>query len=198
MTDLTQALMGALDPGAVQRMGQQLGLDPKHTEGAIQAALPLLLGAMGRNASDPQGAQSLHRAATRDHAGLDFGDVLGSVLGGQGQQAGTAILGHIFGARQQRASTGLGKIAGLDGAQASQLLAMLAPLVMNMLGKQTQQRDLGAGGLGDLLGGAVRSAQGGSPDLVSAVLDRDGDGDVDFADLMQAGGGLLGSMFGKR
>lgn len=198
MTDLSQALMDALDPGTVQRMGQQLGLDPKHTEGAIQAALPLLLGAMGRNAADQRGAQALHQAATRDHAGLDFGSVLGSVLGGQGQQTGSAILGHIFGQRQQRASAGLGKVAGLDGAQASQLLATLAPLVMNLLGKQTQQGNLGAGGLGDLLGSAARSASGGSPDLLSAVLDRDGDGDVDFADLMQGGGGLLGSMFGKR
>ena len=55
--------------------------------------LPLLLGALGRNAEGPQGAQSLLGALQRDHmdaaapaaqgiGGLDLGGLLGSVLGG--------------------------------------------------------------------------------------------------------------------
>jgi hypothetical protein len=51
--------------------------------------------------------------------------------------------------------------------------------------------------VGQILGGdAQRTRQGGglAGGLLGAVLDRDGDGDVDLSDLMQVGGGLLGGM----
>ena len=67
------------------------------------AALPLLMGALGRNASQPQGAQSLLGALQRDHLGSnDLSGLLGAVLGGsrQGQPSrqtdGAGILGHIL------------------------------------------------------------------------------------------------------
>jgi hypothetical protein len=49
--------------------------------------------------------------------------------------------------------------------------------------------------LGDILGQEHQrvSRQGGTAGgLLGAVLDRDGDGDVDFADLLKAGGSILG------
>src|SRR3546814_11256161 len=54
-----------------QQMSQQLGLAPDETANAVSAALPLLMGALGRNASQPQGAQALFGALQKDHAGLD-------------------------------------------------------------------------------------------------------------------------------
>jgi hypothetical protein len=201
MSGLFDAVLGAIDGNTVNSIARQLGTNPQHAQGAIQAALPLILGAMGRNAADPRGAEALHRAAARDHAGLDLGGVLGSVLGGGGQNIGQSILGHVFGARQERAATGLGKVAGLDGASAAKLMAMLAPIVMNVLGRQTSQRGLDAGMLGGLLGQENQRMQQQSPGaggLLGAVLDRDGDGDVDFNDLMQVGGGLLGQFMNRR
>lgn len=60
---------------------------------AIAAALPVMLGAMGRNASQPDGADSLFGALGRDHnGGGGLGDVLGAVLGGQ-QRTGLDQLG---------------------------------------------------------------------------------------------------------
>jgi hypothetical protein len=49
--------------------------------------------------------------------------------------------------------------------------------------------------LGDILGQEHQrvSQQGGAAGgLLGAVLDRDGDGDVDFSDLLKAGGSILG------
>jgi hypothetical protein len=157
--------------------------------------LPLLLGALGRNASQPQGAQSLYSALQQDHAGLDIGSVLGSVLGGGGQ--GEQILGHVFGNRQANAAQGLGAATGLAGSQAGSLLRILAPIVLAYLARRmfAQRSAASPQALGETLGREQQQIreQGGLGDgLLGAVLDRDGDGDTDFSDLAGLAGSVLG------
>jgi hypothetical protein len=231
-----EQLLGQLDPNTIQRMAGQLGVSPQQAQSGIQAALPLLLGAMQRNASTEQGAAALHRAVTRDHQNVDLGGLLGGLLGG-GQAAGggasgsfgggglgglmgavmgamgggapqrspmengMAILGHVFGGSQPRAANGVARASGMDLGSSSQLLAMLAPMLMGALGRSTQQGGLDAGGLASILGQDVSRMAGGQnsgvQSLLGNVLDKDGDGDVDAADLLAHGAGLLG-MFGRR
>ena len=57
-----------LQGGAPQQIADQLGADADQTRDAIGAALPMLLGALGRNAQEPQGAADLFGALQRDHA----------------------------------------------------------------------------------------------------------------------------------
>ncbi|GAB3385974.1 DUF937 domain-containing protein [Lysobacter fragariae] len=194
---LADDLLNQLQGPQLAQISQQLGVSESQASGAVSAALPLLLGALGRNASQPQGAEALFGALQNDHAGLDIGSVLGSVLGGGGQ--GAQILGHIFGGRQNNAAQGLGAATGLGGAQASSLLQMLAPIVLAYLAK----RMFSQGGastpqaLGQVLGQEHQQIQqqgGLGGGLLGAVLDRDGDGDADFSDLI----GLAGSVFGGR
>jgi hypothetical protein len=190
---LTSDLLRELQGPQLAQIGQQLGLSQADTSGAVSAALPLLLGAMGRNAQQPGGAQSLYSALERDHAGQDIGSVLGSVLGGGGQ--GQQILGHIFGNRENNAAIGLGAATGLQSGQAGSLLKMLAPIVLAFLAKQTQQTGASPQALGSILGqeqDQIRQQGGATGSLLGAVLDRDGDGDTDFSDLM----GLAGSFMG--
>jgi hypothetical protein len=200
---LTDELFNQLQGQPLADISSQLGLSPSQASGAVSAALPLLLGALGRNASQPQGAEALFGALQRDHAGLDIGSVLGSVLGGGGQ--GSQILGHIFGARQQGAAQGLGAATGLGSDQAGSLLKVLAPIVLTFLA----QRMFSQGGsaqsfasanaspqqLGEVLGQEHNNItqQGGlGGGLLGAVLDRDGDGDTDFTDLMGLASSFLG------
>jgi hypothetical protein len=211
MSGLVEQLLQTLGPKAIEQMSGKLGASPQQTQSGLAAALPVILGAMQRNASNPQGAAALQGALQRNHANADLGGLLGAVLGGQNSD-GAAILGHVLGQRAPRAAQGVGAASGLNGAQSQDLMAMLAPLVMGVLGKQA-----GSGGgidLAGLLGGATQQLdeQGGGigSKLMTAVLDRDGDGDVDFADLaaMASGssaspqgaggglGGLLGGLFG--
>ena len=89
---LTQDLAAKLQGAPAQQVAQQLGIDPAQASTAIGTALPLLLGALGRNASHPEGAQALFGALQNDHAGMDIGSVLGAVLGG----------GHLRGAFRRR------------------------------------------------------------------------------------------------
>ncbi|WP_026437272.1 DUF937 domain-containing protein [Acidovorax sp. JHL-9] len=202
---LVDELMAQLQGAPLQQMAQQLGTSPAQAEDAVGAALPLLLGTLGRNAAQPQGAMDLFGALQRDHSGgPDLGGLLGSLLGsgaagggaggGGGRPDGAAILGHIFGGNQQRAEAGLGQVTGL-GANAGQLLQMLAPIVMSFLAQRMSAGGMDAGGLGQALGqeqARVQQQGGLGGGLLGSLLDQDGDGQVGLGDLLKMGGGLLG------
>ena len=199
MTSITQGLLGQLQGNSLSQIGQKLGITPEQAAAAVAAALPLLIGAMGRNARQPQAAQSLFGALQRDHLGQDPQSVLGSVLGGGGQ--GSEILGHIFGSRQQMAAQGLGTAAGVGSDRANELLRLLAPVVMAYVAKRMsegrQQSMANTSGpaptpesLGDELGREEEqiTQQGGiAGGLLGAVLDRNHDGRVDFSDMLALG-----------
>lgn len=183
----------------MERLSQQLGTDVTQTSQAVGAALPLLLGALGRNTTQSQGAQELLGALRRDHAApADPAGLLGSLLGGGGgaQSNGAAILGHIFGsAQQQRVETGLGQATGI-GNQAGDLLKLLAPIVMSFLAQRVQTGGMDAGALGRTLEGErVQAEQRGglSGGLLGSLLDQDGDGQVGLGDLVKIGGALFGA-----
>ena len=202
---LTDELLSQLQGAPLQQIAEQLGTNPSQAQSAVAAALPMLLGALGRNAAQLQGAADLFGALQRDHVGRaagsgGLGDLLGSVLGGMGGGGaggaadGASILGHILGGNQQRAEAGLGQATGL-GANAGQLLQILAPIVMAFLAQRAQAGGMYAGGLGAVLGreqAQVRQQGGVGGDLLGSLLDQDGDGQVGLGDLIKIGGGLLG------
>ena len=128
-----------------------------------------------------------------------LGGLLGSVLGGGApasrQLDAGGILGHIFGGAQPRAEAGLGQATGMSSGQSGQLLKILAPIVMAFLANHVRAGNLNSGSLGNVLGmerTRVQSQGGLGGTLMTAVLDRDGDGKVDLSDLLKMGGSLLG------
>ena len=216
---LSDELLGQLQGAPMQGLAQQLGIDSAQAEQAVGVALPMLFGALGHNAAQPQGAADLLGALQRDHSSaqgaLDMGSLLGGLLGGGGaagglggllgavlgggagasaQTDGGSILGHIFGGGQQRAESHLGQATGL-GANAGQLLTMLAPLVMSFLAQRVQSQGMGAGQLGQALGqekDQVQSQGGLAGGILGSLLDQNGDGKLDVGDLLKLGGSLLG------
>jgi len=209
-SSLTDQLFEQLQGAPLQQIAQQLGAGQTQTAGAVSAALPLLLGALGRNASQPQGAQALFGALQNDFSGAgDLGGLLGAVLGGtQSRQTnGAGILDHVLGGQLPRAEAGLGQASGLGNDKAGQLMKILAPIVLAFLAKQMfqnkgqgelAQRDPDAQLLGSILGQEqqqMRQQGGLGGGLLGAVLDQDGDGQLGLGDILKIGGGLLG---GKR
>lgn len=199
---LTDDLLSQLQGAPLQQVSQQLGIDSQQASGAISAALPLLMGALGNNAAKPQGAEALLGALQTNHSGLDIGSVLGAVLGGGNTPAanGAGILGHIFGSNEGRAEAGLAQATGLSPSSSSQLLKILAPIVMAYLAQRMSSGgQASAGGLAQILGQErqqVAQAGGIGGGLLGSVLDQDGDGQLGVGDLIKLGSGLLGS--GKR
>lgn len=197
---LTRELLSQLEGAPMQQLSRQLGTDTAQTSTAVNAALPLLFGALGKNAQQG-GADALMAALQRDHTGGGgLGDLLDSVLGGSasGHREGGAILGHIFGdSQRQRVETGLGQATGI-GNHGGDLLKLLAPIVMAFLAQRVQSKHLDADALGRTLNDERQQAQqqgGLAGGLLGSLLDQDGDGQVGLSDLVKIGGNLFG---GKR
>lgn len=199
---LTDELMGQLQGAPLQNMAQQLGMGSAETEQAVSTALPVLLGALGgNNGAQPQGAMDLLGAlgGAGQGGGLagmlggmgGMGGMLGGLLGGGGQAStgsGADILGQIFGGQHKEVETGVAQATGL-GANAGQLLQMLAPIVMAFLAQRAQAGGQEAGG--QTLGAEAQPGAG-VGGMLGGMLDQNGDGKLDMGDLLKLGAGFLG------
>ena len=191
---LLELIQQQLGGQAVDNISQKLGADRGTTGNAIDAALPLLLSAVARNASNPDQAQSLERAVSQDHDGSILNDVPGFINRAE-SGPGAGILSHVLGDRQQTVQNGLSQATGLDTGKTAQLLMMLAPLVMGALGRAKQERNLDAGGLSTLLAGENEHLKESAPGVMGALsrfLDRNKDGSV-----MDDVSGMIGKAFGR-
>jgi hypothetical protein len=192
---LLETLQQRLGGQAVEQISRKIGSDPGTTGNAIDAALPLLLAAVARNASNGAQAQSLNTAVAQDHDGSVLDDVSG-YLNRAETGPGAGILRHVLGGNQPTVERGLSQTTGLDAGKAGQLLMMLAPLVMGALGRAKQERSLDAGGLSNLLAGERENLNQSAPGVMGMLgrfLDRDGDGSV-----IDDVGGMLGKTFGSK
>jgi hypothetical protein len=191
---LLELLQQQVGGQAVDQISQRLGADRGTTSNAIDAALPLLLSAIARNASNPDQAQSLERAVSQDHDGSILNDVPGFINRAE-SGPGAGILNHVLGGRQQVVQNGLSQATGLDTGKTAQLLMMLAPLVMGALGKAKQERNLDAGGLSGLLAGEHEQLKEQAPGVMGALgrlLDQNQDGSM-----MDDVAGMLGKALGR-
>jgi hypothetical protein len=191
LLDMLQQQLGS---GAVNQISRKLGADPGTTGNAIDAALPLLLTAMARNAAQGSQAQSLDTAVSQDHDGSILDDVPG-YLNQAERGPGAGILRHVLGGKQQTVQTGLSQATGLDSGKTAQLLTMLAPLVMGALGRAKREKQLDTNGLSTLLTGEQERLRETAPGVMGALsrfLDHDNDGSV-----MDDVSGMLGKAFRK-
>jgi len=191
----------------LETLAKQVGAkDAGQTQSAANSILTALMGAMAKNASSPQGAGALANALDRDHDGSILDDLAGMLMGSAPAQNtkalnGSGIVQHLLGDRQNGVVDMVSKVSGMDKNQVSALMVKLAPLLMGVLGKTKKEQGLDTGGLASLLQGTVTAQkQQGNPvmNMVTAMLDKDGDGSV-VDDLVEsAGKGLLSKLFGKK
>jgi len=129
-----------IEDSEVERMSQQIGASPSTTQAAVQASLPLLIGALARNANtSSDAAEALDQAIERDHDG-SMVDHLSSLIDVVGQKAGTTGglsdggLGSLFSAAEsifsdqitQKTVDGSGILGHLLGARRSALATGVA------------------------------------------------------------------------
>lgn len=192
--------MQSLGDNGIEQMGRQAGMNPNQTSAAMTAVVPMLLGAMAKNSSSPEGANGLLGALDTDHDGSILDD-LGSFLGGSMMNSrsanGSGILKHILGGNQPTVETGLADKLGVDSQSIGKLMTMVAPLIMAYLGKQKRSAGntgFDAGGLGGLLGNlAGGSRQSGGIDI-GDIMDMVGGMSGSTQRAGKSGGGLLGGL----
>ena len=96
MNAITQMITQQLGGSAARTIAQRFGISEATANTAIQMAIPLLVTALARNASQPQEAANLHQAVANDHNGSIFDNLMG-YLGNPQSANGAGILGHVFG-----------------------------------------------------------------------------------------------------
>lgn len=195
MSGIMDLVLSQLGGSAGDTLGRQLGKDNDTMSKAVQMALPMLLGALTRNASSASGAQSLNNALD-EHDGSIL-DKIGDFFGDQPDPRDNRMVDHILGGNRTKAENTIARGTGLSTSDASALFQNLAPVLMGALGKQKRSQGLDLGGLASMLSkesDSVDQATGGGMGLVNKMLDADGDGDVDMGDLAQKGLGMLGGL----
>ena len=183
----------------VSGMSSQLGQDQSKTANALTSALPLILGAMNKNASSESGAAGLLSALSSKHDGGIF-DQIGDIFGNSSKaeevmQDGDGILGHIFGDKKENVANAIGQSTGLDMGSAAKMLKMAAPFIMGYLGKQTRQNNVSnPSDISSLLGGMMNQHDAKEQSIIEKFLDSDGDGSI-VDDVASIGMKFLGGMF---
>ncbi len=210
MASILDLLNSDAGKALINGTSQQLGQDKAKTTTAMEAALPLLLGAMKNNAKTPEGAAGLLSALGNDKHSGGILDNLGSILGGSNidddvMQDGSGILSHVFQGKEQNIASAVGKSSGLDAGSAMNTLKVAAPVLMGLLGKESRQQNVAdQNGIENLLSGLLGGGGQKEESLVTQLLDADNDGSVidDVAGMLlgggKKGGGLLGGLLGRK
>ena len=217
MAGILDLLNSDLGKTIISGVAGSTGQDQNKTGGLLSMALPVLMKAMERNASTPQGAEGLMGAISGKHNGSIL-DNLGGLFGGgvddNVKQDGSKILGHILGDKRAGVEQVLGQKSGMDTGAVADIMKVAAPILMGVLGKQASQNGVSsAGDLSGLLGGLLGGASQSGPvtqeqTFLEKMLDSDGDGSVidDVAGMVlgqatkgKGGlGGLLSGLFGGK
>jgi hypothetical protein len=153
-TNLISEMAQFLSPEIVARIASGLGLDKTSTQKAASAAVPGLLAALISLVSKPQGAAKLNDAVAKQEAGVLSS--LASVIGQSGQKAlidnGASALSSLLGGKTVSGlSSALGQFAGIGESGSKNLMGLLGPAVLGVLGHQQRSSGLDASGLAKLL-----------------------------------------------
>lgn len=170
---LADDVLSGIDTDTLNKIADQIGVDPAKVQSVLKDSLPALLGGMEKNVQSGDGAASLANALG-DHAQANpLGD-LGSLISGA---LGSGILEKVLGGSTPQVSEAIGGKSGLTSEQVQKILAVAAPIVMAFLAKR-----LTSGGKAD-------------PDVVQKeVKDASSKAKSDSPDIGSILGGILGGL----
>ena len=155
--------------GGVSAISKRTKLAKQDVAKVLSAGIPALVGGMRRNAGAAEGAESLSRALA-DHSAADTSKPA-EFLKNADLKDGKKILGHVLGDDQNALVEQISKASGVTKGKTTTILALVAPLLLSLLGSQNSG---GSGGLlgmlGGLLGGQQQPQQQSSGGLLGSLL----------------------------
>jgi hypothetical protein len=198
---LMDLLTGNTGSQVAERAENKFGINRNQVLALLAVAAPLIISYLSKKSQSANEAESLNTALDKDHDGSILNDVTQAEAR---QSEGNSILNHIFGGEKQIVENQLSQKTGISIDKIGPVLAMLAPIIMGYIGKEKQQSNVGAGGLGGLLESILgndassQTKDGASNplnDIIGSVLGNDnkkkGDEDGGL-------GSILGNIFGGK
>lgn len=168
------------NPEALKKLSKSVNADESQVEQLTQLGMPVLLEALNRNASTPQGAVALADALD-SHKDDNVSDLMG-FFDNVDIADGAKILQHVLSDKNDRVQNTLARQTGMDTNQVAGLLSQLAPLLLGALGNQKKDQNLDASGVSgltsSLTGMLGQSDKGGLLGLAMQMLDADKDGSI--------------------
>lgn len=154
---LIDLLTGNTGSQVADRAENKFGISRNQVLALLAVAAPLIISYLRKKSENSTEAESLNNALDKDHDGSILNDP--SQLESREAEGGS-ILNHIFGNDKQNVENKLSENTGISIDKIGPVLAMLAPVIMGYIGKEKQQSNVGAGGLGGLLDGILGNAAG--------------------------------------
>ena len=185
--------MGTLGPDVASQMAKSLNIDADSAMKMIPQVAPLILGGLKRQKDERGGDARVDHILNKYGSASVLDDIAGLVTSKAQDRNPDPKLGGLLGDSGVQAANMLSNQFNLSGNSSSQVITMLAPLVLGFLTKKRDTGGAGSSGIG-------------------ALLDQDGDGSVldDVAGFLMKGlgggaqggsdliGGLLGGLFGGK
>jgi len=199
MANFMDLLQGQLQNGLLDQLtGQLSGASKEQTQSATNLALSTILGALTKNAAEPQGLEGLF-GALNNHDGSILNNIGGLLSGSaQGKEAdGVGILSHLLGGSNIfNVVEMISKGSGMNRNNSMNLLMKLAPVALGMLGKQKKEQQMQPKNLWDFLNNSQEEVKKQMPQqsLITKMLDRDGDGSA-MDEIASMGMKVLGGLF---
>jgi OmpA-OmpF porin, OOP family len=158
MSSILDQAREAMTPDVVRSVGSLIGQNPAATSKGLSAAIPSVLAGVTEMASTPSGAERVQgMIADGGYGGNTLANLAGLLNGGATTSAllrsGGHLLSTLFGNRETDVTDAVARAGGMPGSAASKLLAMIAPIVMAVVGREIGTRKLDGAGLTSLLAG---------------------------------------------
>ena len=166
--DINSLVGTLLSSDSVQNVGKKTDASTSDVTSVLSAALPLLLNGADSQAKGDDTAESFANALS-DHSKNDTSN-LASFLDGVDLEDGAKIVGHLLGSSSNSSKDKIAKESGLDAEKVGAILSAAAPLLMSLLGQQTneEKESDSSAAVGNLVGALLTNVDVGS--LVTGLL----------------------------
>lgn len=215
MAGLMDLLNSDLGKQIISGVSGQVGTSEGETASVLSSVLPGLVGGMMNNTSSQEGQGGLLGALLGGkHDGSILDNLSGFITGGNHEEGGK-ILGHVLGDNQTAVQSQVSEQTGVSSDKIAMIMKIAAPILMGYLAKKAMSGGLtndaaqSGGGLTNILGSLLGGGQQAAPaaaggNILTSMLDQDGDGQLGIGDAISVAtksgglGSLLGGLFGGK
>ena len=177
--DLKKLSKALLSSDSISGLSNLTGTDSKDITGVLAQALPALLNGANNQAKDKDTVEGF-ASALAQHAKDDTTD-LSKFIGNVDLKDGSKIISHLLGSDKDEVIGDISRKTGVSAKDTGNILSAIAPLLMSLLGQQTDEDEDKDSGVEGLLGSLLGNVDVGSL-LTGLLTDNASDDDDDDKD----------------